>query len=982
MKLVRAILFLLTGACLCAQPQPVLPQVLAAAGDPSPVLYGVYNGSLIASPDRGRTWTPLYVTEAGLPQPPVLAFAVDALNGDILYLATSEAGGTFWRSTDRGATWRRAVKGFPSGAGVDFFKQILDGTTVYLYAKVGQLLFLSTNRGESWTQQGNLPSADGVMDFAPLVRARGYFVDRTTLQAYNTIDAGHSWNIAGRVAQGPDVVANAAAIPFADSERLYVSVSGLGQSAGVYLSSNAGETFFENSFTGLGHFSRLFSGPVGPLYAPVLEGTGFFRSTNDGVSWTQVGTNPVNHYSLHAVDPVNRNILYALRGGNLNAFVRSTDAGDTWETIPATLTPTLAKPVPGIDVTLLEGAPYEHAFTVQVLENPAWATALTLSTSGEPWLEITVRSGNTPLSSAIRINTAGLAPGTYQATVRVDAPGTFNRSVTFPVVLRVRAFGSVERRHVITTVAGSGAAADTRLRGPALELGIGPARAVAFDPEGRLWISAGNRLWQAGGGLLEAVAGNGTKGSTGDGLDALEASISDPEAIAFDPQKLAHFTEYDPGRVRRISNSSVNTRVNFLAFNFTTGPHGLLIDEFGQLILASPEGILRYDGVRLRLATPFAFRDPYGLARDAAGNLYVSDRALHQIFRVPPQGRPVLFAGRGTAAFGGDGGPALQAYFNAPSGLALGADGTLYVADTGNQRIRAIGPDGLVRTIAGSGLTGFAGDGGIAELASFRNPVAVAVASDGRIYVADSGNNRVRALELRDVQPPPPAPPNPQRVERGGASGSPLAPGGLFSIYGTRLADTTQQVGIIPWPTELGGVRVTINGVPAPLIYVSPTQVNGQVPYEIAPGTATLAITVGGATGQTTFQVAPASPGILVYGDNRAVAVNPNGSVNGPNAAARPGEVVVMYLSGLGTTNPPVPTGAPAPASPLAQVNYPYSITVGGRAAETFYLGQTPGFPSLAQANFRVPALAPGDYPVVVTVNGVASNTVLLTVGP
>jgi uncharacterized protein (TIGR03437 family) len=982
MRLVRAILFLLTGVCLWAQPQPILPQVLATPGDPNPVLYGVYNGSLIVSPDRGRTWTPMYVTEPGLPQPPALAFAIDALDHDVLYLATTQAAGTFWRSADRGATWRRAVNGLPSGPGIDFFKQILDGTAIYLYAKVGQLLFLSTNRGESWTQQGNLPGADGVMDFAPLVRARGYFIDRTTLQAYNTIDEGHSWNTVGRVTQGPDVAVNAAAIPYADSERLYVSVSGLGQSAGVYVSSDAGQTFFENSFTGLGNFSRLFSGPVGPLYAPVLGGTGFFRSTNDGVSWTQVGTNPVNHYSLHAVDPVNRNILYALRGGNLNAFVRSTDAGNSWDPIEAVLTPTLAKPVPGIDVTLLEGAPYQHAFTVQTLENAAWATSVTLSTSGEPWLELTARTGTTPLSSAVRINTAGLAPGTYQAVVRVDAPGTFNRSVSFPVVVHVRAFGSVERRHVISTVAGSGAAGDVRVQGPAMELGIGAARAVAFDPEGRLWISAGNRLWQAAGTALAARAGNGTKASTGDGLDALEASISDPEAIAFDPQNLPHFTEYDPGRVRRISNNSVNTRVSFLAFNFTTGSHGLLIDEFGQVILAAPEGVLRYDGVRLRVATPFAFRDPYGLARDAAGNLYVSDRALHQIFRVPPQGPVTLFAGRGPAAFGGDGGPALEAFFNSPGGLALGPDGTLYVADTGNQRVRAIGPDGVVRTIAGSGLTGFAGDGGIADFASFQNPISVAVGPDGRIYVADSGNNRVRVLELRDVQPPPPPPPNPQRVERGGAAGSPLAPGGLFSIYGTRLANTTAQVGVIPWPTELGGVRVTINGVPAPLIYVSPTQVNGQVPYETAPGTATLVITVGGTSGQAAFQVAPASPGILIYGDNRAVAVNPNGSVNGPNAPVRPGEVVVMYLSGLGTTNPPVPTGAPAPASPLAQVNYTYSITVGGRAAEAFYLGQTPGFPSLAQANFRVPALAPGDYPVVVTVNGVASNAVLLAVGP
>jgi uncharacterized protein (TIGR03437 family) len=180
----------------------------------------------------------------------------------------------------------------------------------------------------------------------------------------------------------------------------------------------------------------------------------------------------------------------------------------------------------------------------------------------------------------------------------------------------------------------------------------------------------------------------------------------------------------------------------------------------------------------------------------------------------------------------------------------------------------------------------------------------------------------------------------------------------------------------------MGGARITINGFAVPLYYVSPTQINGQIPYEVAAGTATMNITVGGASASITFQVAAASPGILIYGANRAVAVNPDGSVNGPGAPARVGDILVLYLSGIGIPKPAVITGAAAPSNPLAEVNYTYSITVGGLPAEVFYLGQTPGYPSLAQANFRVPALAPGDYLIVVTVNGVVSNAVLLAVGP
>jgi uncharacterized protein (TIGR03437 family) len=360
----------------------------------------------------------------------------------------------------------------------------------------------------------------------------------------------------------------------------------------------------------------------------------------------------------------------------------------------------------------------------------------------------------------------------------------------------------------------------------------------------------------------------------------------------------------------------------------------------------------------------------------------VSDRGKHQIFRITPQGAVSVFAGRGTSGFGGDSGPASLAWFNAPSGLAFGPDGTLYIADSGNQRVRAIGTDGNIRTIAGSGLTGFAGDGNIADYAAFNNPTAIAVSPDGRIYVADSGNARVRVLSVQPVMVEPDTTPRPTAVGKGGSEGTVLSPGGLFSLYGTLLAGSTSQTSAVPWPTEIEGARITINGVAAPLYYVSPTQINGQVPYETAAGTATLAITYAGKTAQIVFQVLPASPGILIFGDNRSVSVNPDGTVNGSGAPAKPDDVEVMYLSGIGVPDPPVATGAGAPFGPLARATYPHSISVGGQPAQVSYLGQAPGYPSLAQANFRIPNLAPGEYLVVVTVNGVASNAAKLTVGP
>ena len=93
--------------------QSFVPTVIATPGSPSSILFGVYGGALSRSADLGKTWTPLYITQAGLPQPPVNGFAVDPLNSSTVYLATTFAGGMFWKSTDGGQTWFQASAGLP-----------------------------------------------------------------------------------------------------------------------------------------------------------------------------------------------------------------------------------------------------------------------------------------------------------------------------------------------------------------------------------------------------------------------------------------------------------------------------------------------------------------------------------------------------------------------------------------------------------------------------------------------------------------------------------------------------------------------------------------------------------------------------------------------------------------------------------------------------------------------------------------------------
>ena len=174
--------------------------------------------------------------------------------------------------------------------------------------------------------------------------------------------------------------------------------------------------------------------------------------------------------------------------------------------------------------------------------------------------------------------------------------------------------------------------------------------------------------------------------------------------------------------------------------------------------------------------------------------------------------------------------------------------------------------------------------------------------------------------------------------------------------------------------------------MPAPLFFAGTRQVNFQMPYEIEPGQATMVIRLNGKTsGFFSIQVSETGPGIFpldasIAGPGRAVVQNQDFSLNIPGNGASPGEGIVVYVTGLGQMDIPVPTGQAAPTSPLSRALAEVTATIGGANAQVIFAGLSPGFVGLGQVNLAVPPLPSGDHAVVIRASGVASNEALVAV--
>ncbi len=209
-----------------------------------------------------------------------------------------------------------------------------------------------------------------------------------------------------------------------------------------------------------------------------------------------------------------------------------------------------------------------------------------------------------------------------------------------------------------------------------------------------------------------------------------------------------------------------------------------------------------------------------------------------------------------------------------------------------------------------------------------------------------------------------------------------VAPGGLISIYGTNLVKV--QATLDGWqgqiiPSALNGTSVTIGGKPAPLLYVSPGQINAQVPVDVPAGAQPVVVTSPvGASASFSLTVAAQAPAIF-FSPVAAVLKNADYSLVSASNPAHAGDILLVYCTGLGATTGGPGTGALAPATPAA-TQTAVTATMGGQNATVVYSIASPGFVGLYQVAVTVPAGLSGSVPVVLTENGVQSNAVMVPV--
>lgn len=475
---------------------------------------------------------------------------------------------------------------------------------------------------------------------------------------------------------------------------------------------------------------------------------------------------------------------------------------------------------------------------------------------------------------------------------------------------------------------------------------------VAVDSRGNVFFAdtANHRVRRIGAdGVITTVAGNGEPGYRGDGGLARESQLSSPTYVAVDAFDNVYVADTGNHRVRVFA-----------------------VDGAIRTVLGNGRTELGREGVS---GSESSVHSPQGIAFDRRGVLYVAERGWHRIRAVQTNGVVNTVVGTSLRGFSPNGELATNAQLNAPGAIALDSQANLYFVDSGNQalrvmdkatgrirtllsdvanaeglavtqtgivylaetqrhRVRMIELNGDLSVIAGrTNENGFNTDSGDALAVTLNEPAGLALDAEGALIVADRLNDRLRKLT-------PPA----------------ILQSGNLQAFRVVHAATFQEGALAPgqFATLLASditnpalAQITFDSVAAPISFAGKTQINFQVPLNVAGRNQTaMELRVGGAlVWRALLDVAGAAPAFF-EANGGVIAVTPDGRLNSDTNPARAGDVLVLYGTGDGLQREV--NGMTIPFLPVR-------VEVGGIGAELLYAGQTPGIPGLLQINLRVP---------------------------
>ncbi|HEY5913521.1 MAG TPA: hypothetical protein VJA21_23280 [Verrucomicrobiae bacterium] len=385
----------------------------------------------------------------------------------------------------------------------------------------------------------------------------------------------------------------------------------------------------------------------------------------------------------------------------------------------------------------------------------------------------------------------GLLASTFRGAYSGDGGPATNASLYLPAGVAVSGDGTVfiadsynhrvrkvDTNGIITTVAGNGATVHfgsiyygtySGDGGPAVDAGLNRPAGVALDSEGNLFIADNynDRIRKVdANGIITTIAGNGNSGYSGDRGWATNASLSSPVGVAVDSAGAIFILDEGNNRIRRITNGIITS---LAASASVSSMVGFCLDALGNFVVADESGErvwrVATNGATTLVAgkstygfsgdggaaTNATFSGPSGVALDGAGNLFIADAGNNRIRKVTPDGLISTVAGTGFGSFGGDGGPATKATLATPFGLAFDSLGNLFIAESRNDRVRKVSPDGLITTVAGNTNSGYSGDGVAATNTSLYSPAGVAVDPAGNLFIADVNNHRIRQVNTNGI---------------------------------------------------------------------------------------------------------------------------------------------------------------------------------------------------------------------------------------